>query len=330
MKILIREANWLGDAVMSIPLLTSVHDRYPDAQMSIAAKESLLPLFDLLGWEVKKIPLAGMTTWLRLRKEKFDFSIILPNSFRSSLEVFLTGARMRIGYAVRGRGIFLTERVSLPAAQNSGCGYSAYHQADYYFNLLAPCGIKGTRPPAKLIVKDKDREAMAGLLADTGIDLNKPVIAVSPGARYGEAKCWPEENFVELLKKLKGIAQIIFVGIKNESPLIERIISRAGDNSGINLAGKTTLLELAGLFSISKLIISNDTGAMHLASILGVPVIAIFGPTDPLRTGPLGEGAIIVHEKTDCSPCNKRICRDKKCFSRIQAERIRELVLNFI
>ena len=325
MKILIREANWLGDAVLTIPSITALSSHFQDAKITIAAKESILPLFNLLEGEISLFPLGGIKSLLMLRKEKFDLAVIFPNSFRSALEVFLTRAHTRLGYAASGRSIFLTERVSLKKNKT--------HQADYYYHLLNPLGIKGAKPVIKLRVKEKDKEFVLNRLKEKGVDVEKPLIVISPGASYGEAKCWPEGNFAALTKRLSKQAEIIFIGTKKDAPVIDKIISICDTSlakSPANLAGKTSLTQLAALFSVSKAVISNDNGAMHLASAGGAPVICLFGPTDPFRTGPLGQNTIVLQDKVDCSPCTKRICPDKKCFSNITVDRVSEAVKNFL
>jgi heptosyltransferase-2 len=323
-KILIREANWLGDIIMSIPSLTAVHNRYPEAGMVIAAKKDFLPLFNLLPWGVETIALRGIKSWYSLREEKFDLAVIFPNSFRSALEVFLSRAKKRIGYAACGRGLFLTDKIS----KNKGNG----HQADYYYHLLRSIGVKENRPAPGLVIKEKDKEHLRTWLKGKGVDLTRPLIAVSAAASYGEGKCWPEENFAELADRLVAHGEIVFTGTKKDAPVIERIIALTKKSSGkakaFNLAGETSLSQLAGLFSISKTVISNDNGAMHLASVLGTNTICLFGPTDPLRTGPLGNKAVILYDKADCSPCKKRICPDKKCFSTITVDRVYGVVKN--
>jgi len=332
MKILIREANWLGDAVLTIPSLIALHNRYPEARMMVAAKKELLPLFNLLSWEVESIPLGGIKAWRRLKEENFDMAIIFPNSFRAALEVFLSGAKRKIGYATGGRSMFLTERIPVNKKD--------IHQADYYYHLLEPLGIKGTKPTSELAAKEKDKELMFNWLKEKGVNLQRPLITISPGASYGEAKCWPEGNFAKLIQKLSGQGEIIFIGTKKDAAIIEKIISLSGINPirsktsngarAFNLAGETSISQLAALFSISKLIISNDNGAMHLASVLGAAVIGLFGPTDPLRTGPLGKKTIVLQDKVDCSPCRKRTCLDKKCFSNITVDRVYEAIKNVL
>ena len=317
MKILIREANWLGDAILTVPSLVALRDHFPQARITIVARDFLLPLFKLLPWKVETMSLSGMRSWLNLRQEKFDLAIIFPNSFRSALEVFLTRSRIRLGYPTCSRSLFLTEKVPL----NKG----RLHMMNYYYNLLEPLGIKGNIPSPILAVKEKDKEEILFWLKEKGVNLQRPLIAISAGASYGEAKCWPEGKFARLIQRLKGEGEIIFIGTKKDAPIIEKIISITGIKA-FNLAGETSLSQLAAFFSTSKLVISNDNGAMHLASVLGVPVIALFGPTDPLRTGPLGEHTIVLRDKVDCSPCKKRICRSKKCFDKITVERAYEAV----
>lgn len=319
MKILIREANWLGDAVMTIPALMAIHDHYPEAAMTVVAKESILPLFNLLPWEIEAIPLRTIKSWLRLREKKFDLAVIFPNSFRSALEVYFTGAPVRLGYGISGRSLFLTERVPL--------NKDKFHQADYYYHLLPPLAIKGKRPNPQLVVKEKDKELVSRWLKEKGLDIGRPLITISPGASYGEAKCWPEEKFALLARRLTDTGEVVMVGTDRDVALIDRIVSLSRVRA-FNLAGETSITMLASLFSISKFLVSNDNGSMHLAAALGVRGIGLFGPTDPFRTGPLGDKITILRDKVDCSPCKKRTCHSKKCFEGITAERVYAAIKN--
>lgn len=321
MKILIREANWLGDVVLTIPSLKAIHNKFPEWRMTIVAKKSLLPLFNLLPWKIEAIPLGGAISWLRLGREKFDFAVIFPNSFRSGLEVFLCRAKRRIGYSTYGRGRLLTDRI--PLCKNK------IHQARYYYNILQVFDIKDNMPDLKLTVKEEDKSLAAAYLKDMGVDLDRPLVAISPGASYGVAKCWPVENFAALLDMVAREAEIILIGKDTDIPIIEKIVS-ASKARVFSLAGRTSILELAAIFSISRLLISNDNGAMHLAAALGIDVICIFGPTDPDRTRPLGNKATVLRDKVYCSPCTKRTCYDRICFNTITVDRVYNTVRNIL
>jgi heptosyltransferase-2 len=239
------------------------------------------------------------------------------------LVVRLAGIRRRIGYRRDGRGLLLTHAVPVPRR-----GEIPAHEAYYYLELLRRSGILDSLPEVKTIELDQAGEARrAGRERFEKLGLEGEVIGVSPGAAFGPAKRWMPERFAEaagLIAGERGAAVALF-GSAAERELCEQVAARlrAMGPKTFNLAGATTLGEFVELAAACALFLTNDSGAMHVASALGVPTVAVFGPTDPWATGPKGPRVCLVREPLDCSPCKLRVCPiDHRCMQRIPAEAV--------
>ena len=257
-------------------------------------------------------------------REGFDLAVLFPNSFESALQVFLAGARRRVGYARDGRSLLLTTAV--PVAHVG-------HERYYYLELLRRAGLIESVPVVSEIRFDgveEARERGQQLFRSRGID--RPVIGVSPGAAYGTAKRWLPERFAEAagqVAKELGAGVAIF-GSKDERELCEEVAG-AIDVAVKNFAGETTLAEFIELAAACSAYLSNDSGAMHIASALGIPTVAVFGATDDATTGPTGRLSRVVREAVECSPCLKRECPiDHRCMTRVAASRVAEAALELL
>jgi len=259
----------------------------------------------------------------QLRAERFDCAILLANSFDSALVVRLAGIPRRIGYHRDGRGWLLTDAVQPPRP-----GEIPRHERFYYLELLRRAGILDSLPadaPTQLEGVAEARRAGVdrfSMLGRTG-----SVIGVSPGAAFGGAKRWLPESFAEAAARVAsalGAAVAVF-GSAGERPaanLVADFLS-ARKIDVLNLAGETTLGEFIELAAACRVFLTNDSGAMHVASALGVPTVAVFGATDPLGTGPLGPVSRVVMEPVDCSPCLLRECPiDHRCMTRVGPDRV--------
>jgi len=323
MNILIRSPNWIGDAVLATSALSYLKKRIPDSSIKVLAVnwvkdlflhhpavEDIIPLPQGVGKE--KIHLLQ-----RIKKEKYDYGILLTNSFSSAFFLFGAGLPERLGYATDGRGLLLTEKVPLPENLES------IHQKDYYLNLVKQVWPGKENPPISLRVSKEEKEHAKTILKSLDIAKNERVIGLNPGAAYGPAKRWPLEKYNALAREiLKSCeSKILIFGNKKEAEL-GNVISRGIEKDTVNLMGKTTLRELIALIQRCQVFITNDTGPMHIASALKVPVVAIFGPTSPQRTSPLGVSTVIKKEVA-CAPCKNRICpSDHKCMEKIEVEEV--------
>jgi len=322
MKIIVRAPNWLGDAVLALPAIESLTRSQPEVKIWIAGREWLQDLFLPLEFVYGFIPLPASShpkdLWKAanlLRKQTFDAGLLLTNSFASAFVFFLAGIPQRWGYARDGRGILLTKRVRSDRK-------SVSHQLEYYLALVAMLGFDVSRPEFSLTLDEKRIRQAQDRLKALNINFDKPIVVINPGAAYGPVKRWPPLRFAELASRLqerKG-AQILIIGSAEERSIAEAIAAGM-KTKPIVLSGKTTLRELAGLLQQATLLVTNDTGPMHMANALKVPVVAIFGPTDPDSTGPFQEPATVVFERASCWPCKHRECPiDHKCLSDISAE----------
>jgi heptosyltransferase-2 len=340
-RILVRATNWVGDAVMCLPALRALRVRYPKAHIAILARPWVSDLYGRESFANEVIPYQpapGARDWRTkwraardLRAQRFDCAILLQNAFEAAAIAWLARIPNRIGYDRDGRGFLLTDAVKVPRE-----GETPRHQRFYYLELLRRAGIlenqsvdDGVRLEGAVVARVAGRERFRWL------GFAAPLIGVSPGAAYGTAKRWLPERFAEaavLIARKRGAAVAIF-GSPSERPLCAQV-EDAIAAQGIpvrNLAGETTLAQFIDLAAACDLFLTNDSGAMHIASALGVPTVAVFGPTDEQATGPAGSVARIVREPVHCSPCLLRECPiDHRCMTRVAAGRVAEVALELL
>lgn len=325
MKILIRVPNWIGDSILTLPAIESIKLNFPEDQLWVAAQDWVKDLFASSNLAEGIIPLPKSKdlkslqgSAQKLKSESFDTGILLTNSFASAFLFYLAKIPKRWGYATDGRGVLLTKPVRL---KDEG---SPRHQVHYYLDLLSGLGLKPLSREIKLFLLPGEKEAARERLLSLGLDFNRPLVILSPGASYGPAKRWPASRFAELadLFEKRKNAEILIVGSAYEAEIAESIRSSREKKPAI-LAGQTTLPQLLGLISQATLFISNDSGPMHLANALRVPVVGIFGPTDPEVTGPFEQPSRVVKKDVPCWPCAYRKCPyDHRCMMNIAAEEV--------
>jgi heptosyltransferase-2 len=332
-RILVRATNWVGDAVMSLPALHALRRRFPDAHIAVLARPWVAGLYEGEAFCSELIPytsprgakdLAGKwRTAQDLRRRRFDCAILLQNAFEAAALMWLAGIPRRIGYNRDGRRLFLTDAIAVPKT-----GEIPRHERYYYLELLRCAGILDNLPEVDAIRLDSAVSAReAGLRRFREMGVSQDVIGVSPGAAYGTAKRWLPESFAGTAVRLShelGAAVAVF-GSPEEKELCEsvRIMIANQDVRALNFGGATSLREFIELSAACRVFLTNDSGAMHIASALGVPTIAIFGATDHIGTGPTGPLARIVREPVDCSPCLLRECPiDHRCMTRVTADRV--------
>jgi heptosyltransferase II len=335
-NILIRAPNWIGDAVMCEPSLRGLRSLFPEANVTMLAKPVIAELFidhpgltRVLVYDDKdahagiagKWSLAGM-----LRQHRFDLAVLFQNAFEAAFIAWLAGIPRRYGYATDGRVFLLTEPVAVPDRK------APVHQVQYYWNLLKPLGLVGTASSPMLLVSEDENRRVDARLASGGVASSDLLIGINPGSTYGSAKRWLPDRFAEVARRLAGglqpdeparVAVVIF-GAKGEESLGKDIASRIEGRSVV-LSGATTIRELMALVTRCRVLITNDTGPMHIAAACGVPVVAVFGPTDWQTTAPYGQERSVVRETVDCAPCLLRECPiDHRCMTRISVDRVYE------
>jgi heptosyltransferase-2 len=325
MKIVIRVPNWIGDSVLARPAIESIADSFPEAELWLNAAEWVKDIFSSDGRIAGVVPLSPANdiksvrrAARKLKAESFDIGILMTNSFGSALLFFLAGIPQRWGYPSDGRALLLTK-----AVRNTNRD-SPRHQVYYYLDLVTGLGLKARPPRLQLTASEEEKSRARRFLGELGVDLGRPLLILSPGAGYGPAKRWPASRFADLasLFQERKDAAVLIIGSAAESD-IAAAISSSLNNKPFILTGKTTLPQLKALISLARLFVSNDSGPMHLANALRVPVVGIFGPTDPAVTGPFEPPAAVVKKDVPCWPCSYRKCPyDHRCMLRIDPEEV--------
>ena len=366
-RILVRGTNWLGDAVMTTPALMRLRERFPEGHITLLTPEKLRDLWLAHSAVNEIISIAPdesvFSVGQKLRAGNFDLALVLPNSPRSALEVWLAGIPQRIGYARFWRNWFLTQTVSARAEtvkmqkrsvgeirqlvaadvsrrtdRNDRAFTSAAtaHQIHEYLHLVAALGANPEPLPPQLVVTPGEVEAMRKKFGLNEIE--RPLFGLNPGAEYGPAKRWPMEKFIATAREIQNQTNCTWLvfGGQADTAIADRIESAipSPPSAILNLAGKTSLRELMALLKICRVLLTNDSGPMHVAAALGIPVVVPFGSTSPELTGP-GLPGDPQHRllKSDalCSPCFLRECPiDFRCLNGISIERVVEAVLSLV
>ncbi len=337
--ILVRATNWVGDAVMSLPALRAVRARFPEASIAVAARPSVAAVYAREGFRLIDYTAARGLSGLKqqwrfargLRGDGFGCALLLQNAFEAALIARMAGIAERVGYARDGRGPLLTVPVPVPKP-----GEIPAHQRYYYLELLRRAGWIEALPQVeeiRLARLDHARASGRSLFERAG--LQGDVIGISPGAAYGTAKRWVPEHFVEAAARLarECTAEVAVFGAREESDLCRWIAAQiaAAGIRATSLAGQTSLAEFIDMAAASRIFLTNDSGAMHIASAAGVPTVTVFGATDPFATGPTGSLARIVREPVECSPCLLRECPiDHRCMTRVTPQRVVDVALELV
>jgi heptosyltransferase-2 len=322
----------VGDAIMALPALQAVRRSFPEAHIAILALPYVADIYrgqgivdELIGYD-RNEAYSGIRGRERLAAaltaQKFDSALLLQNAFDAAWIVWRAGIPERIGYDRDGRGLLLTKAIAVPKA-----GEIPVHETYYYLELLRRVGWINGLPKVSEIslrVPEEDATKAEQKLRSFGAREGVTRIAVGIGASYGSAKCWPPEQFARALNQLRKErdAEIILFGTPSEKEVASAI--QAGlDQPALDSSGKTEIAELPALLSRCSAFLGNDSGAMHVAAAVGLPVVAVFGPTDPYGTAPVTPRCTIVQERPYCSPCFLRRCpTDHRCMKAIQPERV--------
>jgi heptosyltransferase-2 len=332
-KVLVRVTNWVGDMVMCLPALEAVRTNFPDSSITVVARPWVVPL-------IKKHPavdhvisykkgdgFAGdfkeFCRVLRLiRSERFDISILFQNAFEAALLSYLGGVKNRIGYNTDGRGFLLTHSVVRDE------DLLKLHQVEYYLSILRAMGWEADTKEPVLSIDDRDMNDAGNLLASEEIEEEDLLLGLSPGAIFGPAKRWPSERFAAVGDRAVESwgAKVVILGSSGETEICNDLAASM-KYSSVNLCGKTSLGQAMALIRRCRFFVTNDSGLMHVAAGLDVPMVAIFGSTDHVATGPRSEKARIVRNEVDCAPCLKPECpTDFKCMLGITIDEVwREL-----
>ncbi len=318
-RLVVFAPNWLGDAVMALPAIADVRRHLGDgAGLDVAARASIAPLFSLAPTVSSLVAVDGPGGIVSsLQQKKYDAAILLPNSFAAAVTAWRAGIPERWGYRHDFRGPLLTRAITAP---------SGVHQAEYYQHLVRALGFASGPLEPCLTVLSGPRAAARTLMAARGWDQAAPLVAVAPGAAYGGAKRWPSASFASLIDHLDGDGiRAVLVGTAADAPAGAQVLEAAASRARvIDLIGRTDLTTLAGVLLAARALVTNDSGAMHLAAALGVSVTAMFGPTNERETRPLGSSkTAVLTNATWCRPCMLRECPlTHRCMRGITIDRV--------
>jgi heptosyltransferase-2 len=334
-RILIRSGNWLGDAVMSVPAVRAIKRGRPDAHVTVVTPPELAPVWKLVS-EVDEVIAANTRSVFSIARTireqpGFDVAVLFPNSLRTAIEAWLGGVPRRIGYRGHHRAWLLNQIV-----RERGKPRPPEHQAKRYLRIAHELGAD---------VDDVSLNASVGEAVSVpngkrdanGVPYSSPsgqplMLGLCPGAEYGPAKRWLPERFAEAaaaVARRHPVRWVLFG--KNGDKEVGDIIAGSLGEFCINRIGQTTVEQLINELRICRLVLTNDTGTMHLAALLGVPTVAIFGSTEPRLTGPLGPNHVVIRHHVECSPCFLRKCPiDFRCMKAVPADEVVDTVLSML
>jgi heptosyltransferase-2 len=340
-RLLVVSPNWLGDAVMALPAIGDLRRRFPRAKLIVAARGSIAGLFLMspIVDEVIVMEWSGRLWGRRSRRADIaalraldaDAAVLLPNSFASAWLVRRAHIAERWGYAADLRRPLLSRAVPRPTIR--------VHQSEYYRRLVKGLGIENGSLDPEFQVPSHSIERAREILLEAGWDEQRDFVVMAPGAAYGGAKRWPAEHFAEIASKLvsEHRRQCVLIGSIADGTTtrwVRALVPEATRRDIIDLAGATTLDALAGVLALASACVSNDSGAMHLAGAVGVPLAALFGPTRERETAPLvrrGRRVEVVINHVWCRPCMLRECPlDHRCMRGLSPDRVLDTVVDLM
>lgn len=338
-KIMVRATNWIGDAVMSLPALEALRRSYLPTEIVLVAKPWVSEIYAnhpavnrIITYDPTGEHRGATGFWKlvkTLQEEAFDAAVLLQNAFHAAWMAWLAKIPVRIGFARDGRGALLTDAIGAPPPAEYG------HQVYYYLELLFRAGLIPAVEEVEemhLTVSGDERRWAAAQLEQLGLGGPRFLIGITPGAAFGPAKRWLPDRFAALADRLIGAlnADILILGSAAERPLAEEI-GKAMRHTPAIVTGETTLRQLMALLGECRVMVTNDSGPMHLGAALGLPVVAVFGSTDERATGPVSPRARVVKHPVECSPCGLRKCPiDFRCMTGISVSAVFDAVATLV
>ncbi len=325
MNLIVRMPNWIGDLVMATPVLADLRAHFPDASITAMCRRPLCeliakdPNIDELfcfakppGGFARREEQRGIVE--KLRTGKYDVGVLLTNSFSSAWLLWQGRVKRRVGAKGHWRKWLLSDVVREPDPE---------HEVISYKRILQPLGIKISNTKPQLYVSEEEVSTAKQLLTQRGYKPGKRLVGINPGASYGSAKCWPVERFRALaLELLRKDIYLVFFGDSSTSNLVKEICQGLPERA-MNLAGMTSLRELMCIIRDCNVLVTNDSGPMHIGAAFGTPLVALFGSTDDKLTGPYGQPESVIHKRPSCSPCFKRVCPiDFRCMKAIEVSEV--------
>ena len=323
--------NWIGDAVMGIPVLQDISEKYPSCSIDVVCHKAIGDLLENNPYVSKKLVYSKKDSKKRevivseLKENHYDVGLLLTRSFSSALWFFQARIPNRIGFKDHFRSLLLRPGLDIPKNEETE------HQIITYKRLLEPLSIPISSTMPKIYLQKDEIDAARKKLSEYNVPSDALICGINPGAAYGSAKCWPPEHFKSLVLLLlqNPKVYVVFFGDDLSKDLVASITSEF-QTRVVNLAAKTTLRELMAYTSLCSCFVTNDSGPMHIASSLGCTVVAIFGSTNPIKTGPYGNAKVVKHDVA-CSPCYLRKCPiDFRCMNKILANEVYTCVQEFL
>lgn len=328
-KILVRSTNWVGDTVMMMPSLGALKKAFSHAQTTVLANPMVVALLENhpavdrtmtidkgKGFLSSFKECMGVISWLR--GERFDLAVLFQNAFEAAFLAYMGGVRYIVGYDTDGRGLLLTHKVIRDR------DILSVHQVEYFLGLVEAMGWPAEEREPVLYIDDEDMKSTSLMLSSFGIEDNCLVVGLNPGALYGPAKRWPEDRFAVIgdWAVERWGARVLLLGSLSEKEVGSRVAHYMKTNP-TDLCGRTTLGQAMALIRRCNFFLTNDSGLMHVAAAFDIPMVAIFGPTNPVATGPVSRNARIVRGSVNCSPCLKEACPyDHTCMLSIDPEEV--------
>jgi heptosyltransferase II len=330
-NIIVRMPNWLGDAVMATPILHDLHQQWPSALITAMCQSNVASLLENNPNITSFYRFKKVSGWVHraqhndiidnLQRGEYDLGILLTNSFSSAWWFWRGGVANRVGFKGNLRSLLLNKAAPFPENKES------QHLIRTYKALIQELNIPISNTLPELYVTPQEQEAAHALLTSVGINYKNKIIGINPGAAYGSAKCWMPERFRAVTQMLLEDPDtvVLYFGDQSGAPLVNQICKDLG-NRVINFAGKTSIRELMALILSCSVVLTNDSGPMHIASALKVPLVALFGSTSAIKTGPYNRD-IVIHKYVECSPCYKRVCPiDFRCMKRIEVDEVYQAI----
>jgi heptosyltransferase-2 len=330
---MIRSTNWIGDAIMTTPAIRAIRKTFPHANITLLAKPWVVPVFQysphidqIMIYDAHGCHsgLKGMAQLVQdIRAQQFDTAILLQNAIEAAILSFLGGIERRIGFNTDARGLLLTHAVPISKA------IKKIHQTRYYVQMLESVGIQNSGLDLELFIGLSDRVSAYRFLQKINSSKDFQWVGMNPSATYGTAKQWFPKRFAQLADRIarNHHAGILIFGGPKDRQLGEQVCEMM-QTPAVNLAGQTTLGMAMALIQQCRTFITNDSGLMHIACALQTPLVAIFGSTNPITTGPIGKNSHIVQVRTSCSPCLLTDCpKDRHlCMEAVNVDKVYQKV----
>jgi heptosyltransferase-2 len=332
-RVLIRAVNWVGDAVMTLPALGALRAAWPQAHLTVLARPQVADVYRAsnLADEIFLFQKPGGHQGIKglwrlaaeLRRQGFDRAVLFQNALEAAVLARLARISYRAGYNTDARSFLLSHVVKLSPQ------IKQQHQVHYYLNLVAGLGLAAPFSEPRLALPSEQYDAARDELKVRFGEGHGPVIGLAPGAAYGPAKCWFPERYAQVARRLIEVhgASVLLFGGPGEKDVADQVqgLIQAPESRVVNLAGQTTLGQAMAMIGVCDLFLTNDSGLMHVAAAQAVPVVALFGSTNPQTTGPRGERSVVIRHPAPCAPCLKPVCPiDYECFRSIEADEVIE------